>query len=102
MIEQFESSLDDDLDVTVEHRGPEVGSMLQRVETLLSEGSARIAADRQARRRVVESLVRTISVHDGDHGAIGNTCSSQGDHSDEDGYPQHLSPLSMMMPDHCA
>src|SRR5262249_59288440 len=67
-IQRLEAREDRDGDGAVDLRGPLIGGELERVQTLLAEGRARVATDGSHRRRIVEADSGRVVVDDHDVG----------------------------------
>jgi hypothetical protein len=70
--EGIEARLDLNVDVAVERSPPDVRRELECDQALLPACRSRVAANRRHRRRIVETLVRTVGIDDRDARAGGS------------------------------
>ena len=72
--QRIERRLDADRDRALQHGIPDLAGLDERVQPLLADRGARVAADRCGRGRIVEALARAIEVDDDE----GRTCGGGG------------------------
>src|SRR5262249_25412333 len=71
-----------DRNVVRQQVAPNAGRVLEDEKALITESRSRVAADRSARRRVIEALARAVVVDDDDRGRV-SCCGSEQQESAE-------------------